>query len=326
MKKLWILLTVIIIGNLLTGCVSRTQTYSSDGFFLDTFVQVTIYEGGSQAVADEAVNICGEYEKIFSRTDEKSELYRLNEDGRGSVASDNMKELVLLIQNGIEYGEITGGAFDITIEPLVKIWDFKLATVPDGADIEEALEKVSYSQITIDDEHINLNGARVDLGAIAKGYIADRIKEYLIEQGVKSAMINLGGNILCVGSKPENKSFSVGIKKPFTESNEVIVGVDIRDKSVVTSGIYERYFEKDGVMYHHVLDPETGRPSDSGLYSVTIISDESYVGDCLSTACLVMGLQDSMELIDSLDGVYAIFIDSEYNIYYSAGAEDFVRS
>ena len=325
MKKILFLVTVVFINIVMFGCSRAGNTYTSDGFVMDTFVQVVIYEGGSQSVADEAVNMCNEYESIFSRTDINSLLYKLNEAGDITSASDMEKELVTLIGYGLEYGKITDGDFDITVAPLVEIWDFKKTEVPGDDEVKGALGQIGYDRVQLDEQGVSLNGTRIDLGAIAKGYIADRIKEYLLEQGVTSAMINLGGNILCIGDKPGNKDFTIGIKKPFTLNNEVMVGVNIDDKSVVTSGIYERYFEQDGVLYHHVIDPKTGKPADTGLYSVTIISDESYVGDALSTACLVMGLEAGMELIESMDNVYAVFIDDEYNIFYSDGAEDFVR-
>lgn len=325
MKKIWALIIILITSFMLFGCTRNERIYSADGFVLDTYVQITIYEGGSQKIADEAFSICSRYEKIFSRTDENSALCKLNVKGNLTMGNDDIKELATLIEFGLEYSRITEGNFDITVAPLVEIWDFKKAEVPSDSEIKDALGRIGYDRVQMDEQGINLNGTRIDLGAIAKGYIADRIKEYLVKQGVTSAMINLGGNILCIGDKPGDKNFTIGIKKPFATDNDVIIGLEIDDKSVVTSGIYERYFEKEGILYHHVIDPETGRPAEAGLYSVTIISEESYVGDALSTACLVMGLEEGMKLIDSLDDVYAIFVDNEYNIYYSAGAEDFVR-
>ena len=134
-----------------------------------------------------------------------------------------------------------------------------------------------------------------------------------------------GGNILCIGQKPDKSSYVVGIQKPFGDSDEIIISLDISGKSVVTSGTYERYFEENGKLYHHIIDPKTGYPADSGLYSVTIISDDSFTGDCLSTACLVMGKDNALKLINSLDGVYAILIDDRMNIYYSDGARSFLH-
>ena len=164
--------------------------------------------------------------------------------------------------------------------------------------------------------------AAIDLGGIAKGYIADRIKDYLVSQGVKSAIIDLGGNILCVGKRPDGEPFRIGIQRPFADRSETAAIVEIDGKSVVSSGIYERYFEKDGVLYHHILNPDTGYPYDNGLVSVTIISDESVDGDGLSTSCFALGLEKGMELIDSLPDVYAVFITEDGQLHFSEGFED----
>ena len=164
----------------------------------------------------------------------------------------------------------------------------------------------------------------IDLGAIAKGYIADRIKDQLLNAGVKSAIINLGGNVLCVGEKPDGSKFHIGLQKPFADRDETFEVLGINDLSVVTSGVYERHFEIDGKNYHHILNPKTGYPYDNGLISVTILSKESVDGDGLSTTCFSLGLEKGLELANSLDGIYACFIDEDYNVYYSDGMENFI--
>ena len=183
---------------------------------------------------------------------------------------------------------------------------------------EEPMAKV------IDPERVDFakEGMQLDLGAVAKGYIADRIKDYLLEQGVESAIIDLGGNILCVGSRPGGDPFRIGLQRPFASHSETVATVEITDKSVVSSGIYERYFEEDGVLYHHILNPETGYPYDNGLVSVTIISDESVDGDGLSTSCFALGLEKGMELINSLPDVQAVFITEDGELHFSEGFED----
>ena len=159
---------------------------------------------------------------------------------------------------------------------------------------------------------------QIDLGAIAKGYIADRIKDYLEEQGVKHATINLGGNIQTIGTKPDGSDYNIGIQKPFDETGEPITSVKIKDKSIVTTGIYQRYFEQDGTLYHHVLDPRTGMPCDTDLYSVSIITDSSLTADAMSTVCCLMGYQESMNVISQLDNVDAVFVTDDGNIKYSS--------
>lgn len=165
-------------------------------------------------------------------------------------------------------------------------------------------------------------GMSIELGAIAKGYIADKIKAYLIEQGVGSATINLGGNMLCVGTKPSGAPFRIGIQKPFADHSQVVGIVDIDDLSVVSSGIYERYITVDGKQYHHILNPATGYPYENGLVSVTIISPKSVDGDALSTSCFCLGLEDGMKLVESQPDCYGIFITSDGELHYSQGLEE----
>ena len=196
------------------------------------------------------------------------------------------------------------------------MWDFVSdeKIVPDDAALKNALPLVNYENVTLEGDQIRFakDGMGLDFGAIAKGYIADQIKEFLISKGVESAIIDLGGNTLCIGEKPDGSPFHIGIQKPFAERSETIAALEINDKSVVSSGIYERYFEKDGNFYHHILNPKTGYPYDNSLISVTIISDKSVDGDGLSTTCFALGLEKGMELINSLPDVQAVFITDDY--------------
>ena len=146
-----------------------------------------------------------------------------------------------------------------------------------------------------------------------------------MEQGVKSAIINLGGNVLCVGEKPDGTPFKIGLQKPFADRSETIETLNIKDMSVVSSGVYERHFIKDGVNYHHLLNPRDGYPFQNGLISVTILSDISADGDGMTTACFSLGLDEGLKLVNSLDGIYGIFITDDYEVYYSDGAEKFLE-
>ena len=168
-------------------------------------------------------------------------------------------------------------------------------------------------------------GTILDLGAIAKGYIADKIKDYLLAHDVTSAMINLGGNVLCVGGKSDSKDFTVGVKKPFTQSNELLLTLNLRDCSVVSSGTYERYFYENDTFYHHILNPATGYPYDNRLTDVTILSAVSLDGDCLSTTCFALGLDDGLALIESLDNIEAVFVTTDGSIYYSSGMSRYLN-
>lgn len=303
------------------------EPVSATAIKLNTAVTVTIYDSQDRELLTECMNLCDKYEKIFSRTASDSELYQLNHRELTPVAgtedtfqvSDPLAEL---IRKGLYYSELSEGAFDIAIEPLTSLWDFTAEDpqVPENRLIQEALTKCDYHNVSVSDNNeviLKTEDTAIELGAIAKGYIADRLKDYLISQGVKSAIINLGGNVLCIGGKPDDSSFKIGIQKPFADRSETIAVMDIKDKSVVSSGVYERCFEQDGTLYHHLLNPRTGYPYDNGLIAVTIISDESVDGDALSTTCFALGLEDGMKLAESLDNVQAFFVTSDYEIHYT---------
>lgn len=303
------------------------EPISATAIKLNTAVTVTIYDSQDRELLTECMNLCDKYEKIFSRTASDSELYQLNHRELTPVAgtedtfqvSDPLAEL---IRKGLYYSELSEGAFDIAIEPLTSLWDFTAEDpqVPEDRLIQEALTKCDYHNVSVSDNNeviLKTEDTAIELGAIAKGYIADRLKDYLISQGVKSAIINLGGNVLCIGGKPDDSSFKIGIQKPFADRSETIAVMDIKDKSVVSSGVYERCFEQDGTLYHHLLNPRTGYPYDNGLIAVTIISDESVDGDALSTTCFALGLEDGMKLAESLDNVQAFFVTSDYEIHYT---------
>ena len=191
---------------------------------------------------------------------------------------------------------------------------------PEDARIQAALPLIDAGKVHIQDHTISMDeGMILDLGAVSKGYIADRIKEYLVEEGVKSALIDLGGNVLCIGNRPDGTPFQIGIRQPFADTVSAVTALSVTDQSVVTSGIYERCFTKDGILYHHLLDPDTGYPCENELASVTIISDHSVDGDALSTCCFLMGTQKGMELINSLKDVRAVFLTREGELLYSEG-------
>lgn len=316
------------------GCSRVTPSstkYIAQGYALNTYVKVTLYGSGSDEIAGRAVDMCSEYERIFSRTDEDSMLYRLNNAGsltRKEAADDKgFDELTALVRSGIEYGKLTDGALDITIEPVSSLWKFGTdeAALPDAGQIADALTKVDYSKVEVTDDFIELNGCRLDLGATAKGYIAGKICDYLKKEGVTGAIVDLGGNISCIGTKADGTGFTVGIKKPFDEEGQMSLALDLRDMNIVTSGVYERYFYDDDKLYHHILNPATGYPCENALLSVTVISADAAQCDALSTGCFVLGMDKAKELVEGLDGVYAVFIDDNYDVYYTKGTERFIK-
>lgn len=352
-----ILCTVLVCPMLLfTGCGNITdadtsttgnQPISISSIKLNTAVQITIYDSQDKALLNDCLALCDKYELIFSRTNEKSELYKLNhrkDVSDGDFGTDGpttpypvsgtadtwhiSEDLAALLSEGLDITRESDGAFDIAIAPLTSLWDFTAEDpeVPDDAAIQKALPLCSSDGVTIDGQDITLpsDDIQFDVGAIAKGYIADRLKDFLMKKGVKSAIINLGGNVLCIGSKPDGTPFKIGIQKPFADRNETEAVMDITGKSVVSSGIYERCFKQDGKLYHHILNPQTGYPYDNGLISVTIISDQSVDGDALSTTCFALGLEDGLKFAEK-KGVQAVFITEDYELHYTDGFRDEIR-
>ncbi|MCX4326687.1 MAG: FAD:protein FMN transferase [Lachnospiraceae bacterium] len=250
--------------------------------------------------------------------------FHLNTDG--SISFEVSDILYEILEKGLYYSEISDGCFDITIEPESSLWQFMADNpeVPEDSQIKEAVKLTGYKNAVLKDGQLVLKipGMGIELGAIAKGFIADKLKEYLAGSGVTSGTINLGGNVLCIGKKTDGTPFRIGIQQPFADRNEIITAIKAEDISVVSSGIYERYFKKDGKIYHHILDPSTGYPYNNGLEAITIISKKSTDGDALSTTCFALGLEKGMEFAESLSGVYAVFITEDGEMHYSEGFQE----
>lgn len=319
LKRITALLTSAVL--LLSGCSGlpkeRSQTYTDTLF--DTVIKIDIYDAIDDDVLKGCENLCKKYDAMFSNKIEGSEISQINHAGGNPV--EVSRETINLIKKGIYYSELSNGVFDITIAPVSDLWDFKSEdpSVPSPDAIANAVNHVNYNNIVIRDNTVQLTdpNAGIDLGAIAKGYIADRLKDYLKSQGVKHAMINLGGNVLAMGNKLDGSDYNIGIQKPFDENGTPITSVKISNKSVVTTGIYQRYFKADGKIYHHILNPDTGYPCENNLNSVTIITNSSLTADALSTTCFLLGYDEGMKLIDQLENVDAIFITSDNKLHYS---------
>lgn len=306
---------------LLSGCSELTKTQSqvyTDTLF-DTVVRVEILDGVDDDVLKGCENICKKYHAMFSNKLEDSEISQINNAGGNPVEVSD--ETITLLKKAIYYGDLSNGAFDVTIAPVSNLWDFHAETPapPSPEAINEAVSHVDYKNIFIDGNTVRLLDpyAAIDVGGIAKGYIADILKNYLNEHGVKHAIINLGGNVLAMGSRLDGSDYNIGIQKPFDMTGEAVTSVRISNKSVVTSGTYQRYFEADGKLYHHILDPHTGSPCENSLNSVTIITNSSLTADALSTTCFLLGYDKSMRLIEQLDNVDAVFITKDNKIQYS---------
>lgn len=323
-KRTALLLAALMI--LCSGCAGNEKTVtpvSKTGILLDTVVQITLYDTDDTALLDRCFEMISGYESLFSRTLETSEIYRLNERQISEVSP----ETALLIEKGLEYSALSEGRFDITVGSVSSLWDFSSGegTLPDADLISEALRHVGYEGVKVDGCTVTFSDpeTKLDLGAIAKGYIADRLKDYLTQNGVKSAIINLGGNTLCIGGKPSGDPFRVGVQYPFRESGELITVLSVKDMSIVSSGSYERYFVSDGISYHHILDPKTGYSCVTDIVGVSILCPSSVDADALSTICFILGEEKAAALIDSIEGTYAIFIRNDYSLGFSEGAGTF---
>lgn len=302
---------------LLGGCAAAGPLTESR-VALDTVVTLTLYDTTDRAVLDGCFDEIARYEALFSRTRTDSEIAALNAAGGEETALS--AETCELLTIGRDYGARTNGALDITIGPVSALWNFETETVPEAAALADASARVNWQALELTETGARLpSGMAVDLGGIAKGYIADRLAERLRDAGVHSALLDLGGNIYALGEKG-GRPFAVGIRDPQDE-NALAAVVRVSDRSVVTSGVYERGFVRDGVTYHHLLDPATGWPVQNGLASVTVVSDRSVDGDALSTACFVRGLTDGMALIEATDGVEALFIEADGTLHASSGLE-----
>ncbi|MCQ2080236.1 MAG: FAD:protein FMN transferase [Lachnospiraceae bacterium] len=336
-KLLTILVSITFIF-ILSGCQKYSEPATRSFLGFDTIIEITIFDdidiSSKNLILDSVEELCQKYENLFSRTNEISELYKLNHNGE--VIAD--KELISILKEAIDIAEKSNGLVDPTIGSLVSLWNIGKENfkVPDDSVIKSELKNVNYENIIIDEESnlISLKNkdSKIDLGFIAKGYIADKIKELLIEKGIDSALINLGGNILVLGQKTNNgksTDFNIGINNPSDKMSPLLVikasdSID-NHQSVVSSGNYERVSTYNGINYHHILSTYDGYPVgtnknshlDNNLSQVTIISKTSIIGDELSTLCFILGYEKSIEFLShNYNDVLAIFIDNENNIKY----------
>ena len=314
---------------------------SKEGFYFDTVISITIYDSEDnyndsikskadiEKLLDECMSICEKYEYIFSPTNSNSELYKLNNSQSYQLGQpvEISSELADIIVKAQEYSAVFVDKYSILSGNICKLWDYEEKCIPSEKEINNALTALKTYTLSINNNTIivssntdnSVSVPQINLGAFAKGYIADRLGEFLCDQGIEDAIIDLGGNILVIGDKYNDTMYTIGIKKPFAEASELSAVCKIADKSVVTSGIYERYFEKDGTIYHHIIDCSTGYPANNGILSVTIICDSSFIADCYSTGCLLYPAEFILDTINSTSGIECVIIDNNYNLILSDG-------
>lgn len=309
----------------LTSCsrtASSVPSVSETGFYFDTVVTITLYGTEDSALIQDCFSKMADYEKLFSRTLENSEVWKINHSNGTPVKLS--EETASLIKTALSYCKLSKGRFDITIAPVTDLWNFKgeaAHSLPDPDQLKEALSHVNYETILFNGNTITLKDpkAAIDLGGIAKGYIADQLKEFLLSKGITSGLIDLGGNLLTIGTKPDGSSWKLGIRKPFAQnSSELSATIAVNDLALVTSGTYERYFEQDGILYHHILDKTTGYSVNNGLSSVSILSPSAADCDALSTTCFLLGLEEGLALIETLENTEALFILNDGTLHPSS--------
>ena len=305
----------------LTGCSAESSPEPVQGTFfaMDTVMDFTIY--GESGLIDQSESLITSLESLVSVTDADSELYAINQTGSSMLT----EEASSLMEQALEICRRTDGALDLSIYPIVRAWGFTTGSyqVPDEAEIQALLPLVDYRKIQYDAATGTVTlpeGMEIDLGSVAKGYAGQLAAQMLREHGVQSALLNLGGNVQTVGTKPDGSPWQIGIKDPQGEDAMMVLSVE--DQAVVTSGGYERYFEQDGKTYQHILDPKTGYPADSGLISVTIVGDEGVVCDGLSTALFVMGLEKAADLWAQSGDFEAVFVTASGEVYITEGLRD----
>jgi len=294
----------------------RSNTYSRTEYMLDTVITIT-------ADNKKAVDACFEeilrLEKLLSAYIPDSDVAKINASS-ADAPIEVSPETAYLIKKAKEYKTLTNGAFDISIKPVIDLWDIKNGGyVPDEGELADALSLTGDIDINGNTVSLTKDGMQIDLGGIAKGYVGDRVREVLLSYGVDSAIADLGGNIVTIG-KNGRKDWVVGLQKPDEQRGTTFAEVNAVDKVVVTSGGYERYFEKDGKKYHHIINPETGKNPDNNVLSVTIIADDGTLADALSTACFIKGKDEGL-LIAEKAGVDAVIYTTD-GIYYTDEARE----
>lgn len=336
-KQLFFCILIVLLSSIVySGCAKAKHPVSKTGIYFDTIITITLYENNSSELIDNCFELAQKYENLLSKTVTNSDVYKINNSYNEWINID--KNTYDVIKTGLHYEDLCDGRFSIVCGTLVDLWDVtnrkemldnnfdKSKILPSEEEINTAIMLCGKKNIEIDDNNLAVKvvtkGSKIDLGAVAKGFIADEMKSYLLSQGVENGIIQLGGNVLLIGNNPtkDNGLYTIGINEPFSEDNKVITAVNEKDVSIVTSGNYQRYFEYGGKKYHHIIDLTTGYPANTGLNSVTIICDKSIDADCLSTLCFLYGEDNAKELLDTLNtqnnssDIKAIFVDENNKI------------
>lgn len=337
-RNLLSLFLIVAILSLLAGCAKAKeeaappQAYEPvkrTNFLMGTVISLTVFDKVEEAVLDEAMNCIQDIEDrmTINKEDADSEIIQLNKAaGREEVKIS--PDTFYVLEKGLYYSELSQGKFDLTIGPVAKLWNFsgEKAQLPEPEALKKKVPLVNYKKLLLNKEKRTAklleSGMMVDLGAIAKGYAADAVAEVLKKYQVKHAVINLGGNVLALGARPDGTPWRIGVQDPFLPRGEYMGIMKLRDQTLVSSGTYEKYLEEKGKRYHHIIDPQTGYPVENNLLSVSVVTEKSIDGDGLSTTIFLLGLEKGMELVEKLEDVEAVFITTDRKVYRSSGIKD----
>lgn len=346
-RKIIKMITLLFVMTFLGACGSRKENqvseppetaeglrkdpYAQEQFLLGTYTRIRVYDEGKEAAlapAFERIKVLGDKITI---NEPGSEIDEINENA-GIKPVEVSPEIYQLVKKAKGYSVESEGAFNLVIGGITQLWriGFDDARKPSQAEIDQALKTLDYNKVQLDDEketvYLEEKGMIIDLGAIAKGYIADEVAMVLRKEGVTSGIIDLGGNVLVLGhsNRGADQPWKIGIQDPNDARGSVIGSIEETDKTVVTSGIYERYLELDGEKYHHIFDTKTGYPVDNDVASVSIITDHSIDGDALTTLVFAKGIEKGLQFVEEKTpaGTDAIFISHEGEVYVTSGIKE----
>ena len=325
MKRVNLLLILVLLCSIITACGGNIseEAKRKTVIAMDTVITLTAHGKNAENALAEAETEIYRLETKMSRSNEKGEIYPLNVNKSAEVSD----ETAFVINTALDISQSTDGAFDITIAPIMDLWGFfgHSYHVPNEAELKEQLIKVNYKNIELKDNTVHLkNNSTLDLGGIAKGYASDRVKEIFKEYNIESGLISFGSAIQAIGTKPDGSKWRIGITDPQNKDSH-IARLDISDQCVATSGSYEQVFEENGQIYHHIINPSTGYPSDSGLAAVSVISDNATNADALSTALFVMGLDEAIDYWKSRNDFEMILVTDDNIVYYTTALENSIE-
>jgi len=307
--------------------VFRECRLSQTTFALGTVININLYDEGSQELMTELIEKISNIEKAMSKNLKDSEISQINRQA-GIAPVKVSEETYFVLERAIEFAELSDGKFDPTIGPIIDLWGIgtEAAKVPDAKELSKRLSKVDYKKVQLNKEeqtiYLELEGMALDLGGIAKGYTADALVQLLQANQVNKAMLNLGGNVFAYGEKNNGKPWKIAIQNSFDQRNNYFGYVEVVNKTVVTSGSYERYFEEEGHVYHHIFDATTGVPVQTEAVSVSVIADSSTDADALSTILFTLSIKEGIALVENLEGIECIYVTADKEIYLSSGVKE----